>query len=71
MITSKYNFIFPYQEGTYLAYNSLTNDLAILEKNEYEEYDLPFLRKNLFGVTEQTSIMIPGSIYENKTVLQS
>lgn len=31
------------------------------------EYDLPFLRKYLFGVTEQTSIMIPGSIYENIT----
>ncbi len=44
MITSKYNFIFPYQEGTYLAYNSLTNDLAVLEKNEYEEYE--HLRKN-------------------------
>lgn len=30
-----------------------------------QEYDLPFLRKYLFGITEQASVMIPESVYEN------
>lgn len=29
------------------------------------EYDIPFLRKHLFGVTEQTSVLVPGTIYDN------
>lgn len=29
------------------------------------EFDIPFLRKNIFGVTEQTSALVPGTIYDN------
>lgn len=39
MIISKYNFMIPYKDGRYLAYNAGTNDLAIMEANEYKVYE--------------------------------
>ena len=56
MITSKYNFMIPYQDEKYLAYNALTNDLAILEADEYNAYEM--LRRE--GMSIQTQKLVNG-----------
>lgn len=66
MITSKYNFIIPYQDEKYLAYNALTNDLAILEADEYDAYEM--LKKEGVSIPSQklvNSLLEGGFIYQD------
>lgn len=38
MKASNYNFFYKYDDASYLAYNSRSNSLAILDKDEYTQY---------------------------------
>ena len=38
MKLSKYNFFFSFDDNRSIAYNSLTNSLALIEKSKLDEY---------------------------------
>lgn len=70
MKASKYNFFIPYENGKYIAYNSLSNAIALVDYEKYQMYiefekdNVPIEDKEFINELKKGSFLIEDSLDE-------